>query len=432
MLARHTVPASALWPHLSMRLPASTCLLLSAFTVGQTKTSVIPMREGFAYLRPFRTPAKNLQPPLELYDELRQCLAIASNPGAYKVSHDEQGREVCDSPAWKDAHRRAEIKAARMGGYLAVVCQESGSAEDRRLGFYGAYFIDSMQDAIAITSLIPSEPVARIREEAMVRAVQFLKVQMAKKRGGQAGPRPATPVDYSEGRAVGGRVFEDPDAPVYDLDVTPWCALVESGDPREKAQGLWFLREVGTANKQVGALALNFMQTFVRDLVVHEHAEVRKQVWGLLAAADPQGREAPGADAAADAVKSWSEAVLYDLFPPIRLVSAGLVELFPSADLDQIVATGKELLARDGIGATATGTAGGIFYRGFRVNRQPKPLDLLRLPANAVITRINGVPVADSKELLDTIENFVKRKQALVVEFIHQDQTKAIEYRYRG
>jgi hypothetical protein len=170
----------------------------------------------------------------------------------------------------------------------------------------------------------------------------------------------------------------------------------------------------------------------VRDWVVHDHAEVRKQVWGLLAAADPQGREAPGADAAADAVKSWSEAVLYDLFPPIRLVSAGLVELFPSADLDQIVATGKELLARDGIGATATGTAGGIFYRGFRVNRQPKPLDLLRLPANAVITRINGVPVADSKELLDTIENFVKRKQALVVEFIHQDQTKAIEYRYRG
>lgn len=416
-----------------MRSPTVLALLLPALAQAQNpQVSVVPMRQGFEYLRPFRTPNKNLQPPLELFDELRQCLAIASNPGTYKLSIDEQGREICDSPAWRDARRRAEIKAARMGGYLAVVCQESGSAEDRRLGFYGAYFIDSIQDAVAITSLIPSEPVAKVREEAMARAVVFLKVQMAKKRGGEAGPRPATPVDYSEGRAIGGRVFEDPDAPLYDFDVTPWCALAETGDVRAKSQALWFLKELTGARKELGKLGLAFMQPFVRSLITHEHEEVRKQARALVAAADPKERAEPKADADSAAVTGWVDAVLYDLFPPVRQISSGLIELYPSGDLDQIVATGKDLLARDGLGKTTSGTAGGIYYRGFLVQRLPKPLDLLRIPVDAVIVRVNGAPVVDSKELLDVLVQQVAAKKALVVEFIHQDQTKAIEYRYRG
>src|SRR5690606_25617442 len=151
----------------AMRLPGLLALSLvpaaaQALTPAPGK---IPMRPKMEYLRPFRNPDKNLQPPMELYEELRTMLAIARDPSV-KKSYDEEGREVCDHSAWREAMSRAQIKSARMGGYLAVVCQESGDAGDRALALYGAYWLDSLQDTISILALIPGEPVPHLREEA--------------------------------------------------------------------------------------------------------------------------------------------------------------------------------------------------------------------------------------------------------------------------
>ncbi len=418
-----------------MRLSAALVLLLvPALAIAQDPAPkpkpTVPMRPQFEYLRPIRSPNKNLQPPLELYDELRQMRAIASGSGA-RVSVDQDGREVCDSAEWQQARARAQIKATRMGGYLAVVGQDSGDAADRALAYYGAYWIETIQDTISIMALIAGEPVPQIREEAMQRALAFLRVQIGKNRGGGSGPRGASPVEFGEGRAIGQRVYDDPDAPAYDLDINPWCALVACEQARDQAQGLWFLRELVLLRKQYGAESIALIQGLLPALVVHKEPEVRKQAHAYLAAIDPRKRPVPAEGMPNEAVLAWLDAVIYDLFPPIRRVSAGLYDLYPSADLAQIVATGKDLLARDAIGSTASGTVGGVFYRGFKVLRQPTPLDLLGLPKDAVITSINGAPVTDSKSLLATLTTILGNKRSLMVEFVANERQKAIEYRLK-
>lgn len=392
-------------------------------------TSVVPMRPGFEYLRPFRTPDKNLQPPLELYDDLRKLDAIVRNPGGARVHTDDQGREVCDHPAWKEANIRAQIKGTRMGGYLAVVAQDSGSVGDRRLAHYGSYFVDSVQDTISIMSLIPGEPTALVREEAMPRALAFLRVHLIKNRGGERVVREATATDHAEGRAIGNKVYENPDEPVYDFDVRPWCALVEAGDVRAQAQALWFLAELIGFRTEIGPVTLVLMQPFLGKLLVHENAELRKHARAYLAAVDPQHRAQPKADASAADVERWFALVVYTVFPPIRRVSSGLVELHASGDLDRIAETGAELLGRDALGSVASGTVNGIYYRGYRLQRIPAPLDQLGIPVDAVVTHVNGLPVTDSKSLLDAIKLILAANKPVMVEFIADRQTKAIEYR---
>ena len=67
--------------------------------------------------------------------------------------------------------------------------------------------------------------------------------------------------------------------------------------------------------------------------------------------------------------------------------------------------------------------------RGFKLQRVPEPLDMLQIPQDAVITAINGVPVSDSKGLLETLTKLLGNRRALLVEFIAGDKAKAIEYR---
>jgi hypothetical protein len=411
-----------------MRLLAAFALVPAV--VAQDPKPIIPMRPQLEYTRPLRTPDKNLQPPLELYDELRVMRAIARDPAA-KVTFDSDGRQVCDSESWRQARAKAEIKATRMGGYLAVVGQESGEAADRALAYYGAFWLDSIQDTLSIMALIPGEPVPAIRDDAIQRALPFLRAHLGKTQGGEGGARAPSPVDYAQGRVTGDRVYQDPNAPAYDFDINPWCALLECEQARDKAQGLWFLRELVTIRKQYGLETLTLVKSLLPGLVVHADQEVRKQARAYLAAVDPHNRPAPPDDAPDSAALAWLESILYELFPPIRKISPGLFELYPSTDLDQIVAAGKDLLSRDAIGSTTTGTVNGVFYRGFKVQRLPKPLDLLQIPLEAVITAINGVPVADSKGLLDTITATLRTKRALVVEFVARDQQRAIEYRLR-
>ncbi len=417
-----------------LRFPILALLLVPALLAQARQTptdptSVVPMRPGFEYLRPFRAPNKNLQPPLEFYDELRKLDAIARNPNGARVWFDDDGREACDHPAWKEGRTRALIKGTQMGGYLAVVGQESESVGDRRLAHYGSYFVDSVQDTIAIMSLIPGEPVATIREEAMPRALAFLRVHLVKNRGGEGGVRDATPTDHAEGRAVGNKVYENPDEPIYDFDVRPWCALVEAGDTSARAQALWFLREVIGFRKEVGPVTLALTQTFLGPLVMHENQELRKQARAYVHVVDPERRALPKEDAAAEDVQRWLAQVIYTVFPPIRRVSSGLYDLHQSADLDRIAATGADLLARDALGSVASGTVGGVYYRGYRLQRIPKPLDQLGIPVDAVITHVNGLPITDSKSLLDAVKLVLESRKALMVEFVADRQTKAIEYR---
>ena len=114
-----------------------------------------------------------------------------------------------------------------------------------------------------------------------------------------------------------------------------------------------------------------------------------------------------------------------------------------SPERDALAAAGKKALL-DGIGEAAYGTtSGGLPYRGLRINRVPEELEVLQIPVGAVITAVNGVPVNDGPHLLEVIASlFVMNERVkgtpkprqisrrkLIVEFLADGKTRAIEYR---
>jgi hypothetical protein len=416
-------------------LPACRALLplvpLAGLAAAQDEVRARPTRVPLwqPYLKPFRTPKTNLQPPLAFYDEVREMDRLQRDPTTCRNAVDAEGRPTCDNPKWQEHRQQALSKGQRLGGYLATVLQDSGSAADRRLAFYGSYFVDSIQDTIAIMSMIPGEPEAATRDENYGRAIDFLRVHLTKSRDGEAAARDPSPADYARDAVVGNKVYERPDAPLYSLDLNPFCALAEIGEPRDQAQALWFINEVVGIRKEFGQHALSLMKDFLLPLLAHRHEELGKQARAFLQAVDSKGRKAPEG-AGERELGAWLDAVVYDVFPPIRQVSAGLVELHASDDLRRIGEVGRDALARDALGSTRTGRVGQMPYRGFRVMRLPAPLELLRIPVDAVITHVNGVPVATSAELLDAVTLFAKDRRKLIVEFVHEGGTKAIEYRF--
>ena len=163
-----------------------------------------------------------------------------------------------------------------------------------------------------------------------------------------------------------------------------------------------------------------------------EDESIRDEAFELIAAADPKSRPALPTDSDPSDVETWLSAVLYELYPPIRVISNGLIDLYPSADLDEVVEVGTELLKRDGIGSVRNGqTNNGAYYRGFHIGRTPEPLDKLGLPIGAIITSINGQPVSESAQLLEVIKTELEVRLQFLVEYVHDGEMLAIEYRVR-
>ena len=71
------------------------------------------------------------------------------------------------------------------------------------------------------------------------------------------------------------------------------------------------------------------------------------------------------------------------------------------------------------------------WYSGWRAARIGDELQPLGLPAGAVITAVNGAPVKDGPALLSLLERHLAPPlpRKLLVEFVADGESKAIEYR---
>jgi hypothetical protein len=219
---------------------------------------------------------------------------------------------------------------------------------------------------------------------------------------------------------------------LYRIDAGPYLTMLELDDYRDLAQALWFLRQLIDIVPESARSILFFAKEHLPRLLTHERDVVRHEARLFVQIVDPEKRTMPAEDAPAPDQLAWFDAVIYDVFPPIRPISEGLTELYPSEDLERIIAVGRDVLSRSAIGERHQGRLpGGTHYRGFKVMRLPEPLDRLGIPLDATITAINGSPVTDGKSVLAAVERYVEAKQDLMVEYVDQGEPKVMEYRLR-
>lgn len=378
---------------------------------------------------PFRAPAQNVQPPEQLWAHLQPMWRLSRQASPDLRSFDALGIEVLADPAWQ-RHRDALTGKPIDDGYLSAIIRASRHAPDRAIAFYGAFLVGDPAQVFRLIEHIPGEPERAIREEAYQRAVAYLRVHLPAK----------VPGDLDEWRKTqvgpGGEAPPKPGAFAYSLDPMPFVALLDVADWRDQEQALWFLQRLAELRPELGGLALQIGQQRLRELVATGNPRATKAARDFVALLDPQaeGRELPDADADAGAWQEWFDAVVHDLFPPLRRISDGLYDLYPSADLDEVVEVGRRALqAGKLVTPNTTGaTTSKAPYRGLRIDGLPAPLDELGLEVGVVVTAVNGAPVATAEDLLALLERHLPHQRQLFVEYVStKGEPRAIRYRLR-
>jgi hypothetical protein len=385
-------------------------LALASFAAAQELDVV----EG---LRPFRHPSQDVQVPEELFRNLQVLFNISEHPEGHAITVNDQGREVCDHPTWQQKYDEVKRQLFNMATVFGLVLRDSSHVNDRTLAAYGTFLLDDPQPICELIAFLPGEPEREIREPALRRAIEFLRVQLPKN------------TDVVTGNG------EPPAQPKarYSIDLGPYFALLAVDDYRDQVQAMWFLAELAQIRPETGPMILHYSKKHLREHLGSERELLRTQARTLLERADPKHRKPPAADADRAAVLAWLDEVLYEVFPPIRAVSDGLTDLYPGADLDEIVAVGRDALSREAIGEPFSGKLkSGVFYRGFRVARLPEPLDKLRIPVGAVITNVCGRPVATGAEIVQALERWLAKRDDVIVEYAWNGDTRVMEYRLRS
>ena len=376
---------------------------------------------------PFRSPGQNVLPLESIFQHLRPMYRTAQTAPRERKRFDETGAEVVDDPGWIKHHDEL-LAMPQDPGYLSVIIRDSQHVTDRRIAFYGAFYVPVVEHVFNLIGHIPGEPVREVREEAFLRAVEYLAVHFSRRNDGDleewrrlevgpAGTRPPRPGDWS-----------------YALDPAPFAALLSVGEDADRRQVLWFFARCVDIRRDFARDVLNAIRPTLKTLLAGDPSPVRAAARDLLDRMDPDPKRArPAAEAAATELVAWLEHVDREWFPPIRRISSGLVELWPSDDLDRVVRVGEAALQTGGAGSTVAGKTGdGSAYRGLQVAEVPEPLDRLGLFPGMVITAVNGVPVADTVGLLNLLRRTVSTTRSYLVEYVGPDQRiAAIEYRRR-
>ncbi len=386
-------------------------------------TAPVAAQEEGDWRLPFRNPQEAIDPPTKLYDQLRIMIARSQRPDVPREL-DEQGIEICDDDAWRAA-RKNMLELSRAdgldAGYLSLILRKSGSLEDRMLAMYGMFYLPDPSLVSQMINHIPGEPSPKLRQDSYQRAIDFLRVQLPKKndgdieewnkiRVGPAGEKPPKPGEYSVG-----------------FDPVPFFYLLTVDSPIDQRQAMWFLGEVVNARPELWKTFLAATALTIKELVVHDDRAVRESARDFVVKLDPENRPAPSIDDTAD-LAAWLDAVLYDVFPPIRPISPGLVELYRSDDLNKVIELGGKLLRDQSIADPANGKLkNGSFYRGLKIQRAPEPLDKLGLKVGWVVTAINGTPVASCKDVLNVFEKTWRR--SYLVEYVAGGKLQAKEFR---
>lgn len=414
---------------------------LAALLPGQKLIPAYPERD---ILSPFRYPTDIYAPPDAVYDQLRVMRTLANDPATEK-HFDEHGLEIVDDPRWQ--HAREELgKLMLDAGYLAQIMRISRNADERDLAFYGMFFCADSAYVFNLISHIPGEPVLKTREQAYPRAIAYIKAHLGRRWGDlspaeqQALQLPA--IGSPAANAAGlRRAPQDKDF-LYSLNLRPFVQLLALDSAIDQAQGLWFLKECSLLRLDLAKAWLEPAVPRLRDLLHSSDKQVREQAIGLYQAIGGEQLGEPPADEG-DGLDAWAEQAERHLFPPIRVLSDALVLLLPSQDRDVLAEQGRAALLGQSIGeAVNAKTKDGKLVRGFRVGHLPDGLKVLQLPDGAVITALNGEPVDDGQRLLQQIERALQLRQdksgrtlnptrSLLVEYLHEDEPKAIEYRVK-
>lgn len=417
---------------------ASAFALIFATALHAPATAQQPKPTGYPdrdILSPFRSPAEVYAPPDKLFMLLRQMRQIADDASASK-SFDEHGREVVDNPRWQQARR--EVDAIGLdAGYLASIVRMSKNADDRAVAFYGCFYCNHVGYVLNLISHIPGEPLRKTRETILPRAAAFVQANLGRRYGqlseeeksSLALPKPGSPEAKAAGITRGPR----DDDPLHTLNLVPFFQLLDVDEPLDQAQALWFLTQVFTVRQDLALIWLEPMLPRLRQLLISDDIKVRMQAIGAFAAIGPADLARPADDADNKALLDWAYQAQKTLFPPIRNLNNAVVQMQPSAERDALVVAARQALAAGSLGEAIRGkTKDGAAYRGLRVLRVPAELEALAIPDGAVITTINGSPIASADELAQTVKTLLdklKHPRVLTVEFVVDGALHAVEYR---
>lgn len=374
---------------------------------------------------PYRQPQIRVEPPIELFRVLEplQGLMDRSAPEDRKFV---EGVEVVDSEEWRSL--AARLGSMRIdGGYLSLILRDSADAKDRRTAFFGGFHVRDPNVIRSLIEHIPGEPSRKLREEMYPRAVAWMRYH--------EGPGAA------KRRAAEEQGAEPSDQPAVEnyrkerVDLMPFLAVLELETKADRVQALWFLARVVAIDASYAKQAFDIGADRLAKLAGEVDGLAAEQFDSLLRAADPdQERVARlGSEDELDSKDriAWFEDVLHDLYPPIRRISGGLYELFPSEDRDQLLAVGRKLLEDDSQWQVVDGMdKSRIPYRGLRLPILPEPLDQLGLKPGTTIVGISGAPVPNLESLRVILDRMVRPGGRVFVEFITEDKARhAIEYR---
>jgi len=407
-------------------------LLLAASAASQADRDI---------LSPFRDPDQDYPPPDAVYAALRTMKNVAEGPGRDALSYDPDGREVCEHPAWSRAFR--DLGDAMRQGYegdLAQIMRRSRSAEDREIAFYGAFYGTNVPDVINLISHIPGEPERRIREQALPRAIAYLRVHLQRRFGDLSADqqkalrdqRPAVGSPAAKARGITEDYTDE--TWLFGLNVKPFLELLDAEAPLDRAQALWFFKELMFIRPDLAHDWLRPQAPRIRRAATSPSDAERNEAFGLIAALDPEKRSPPGPDATEDEIHAWLDTVLEDVFPPVHRVSSGLVHLYPGRLRDRIVAAGQDVLRRGAMGRfVAERLPNGEYYRGIELNPLPEPLDELGFPTGAVVTAVNAQAVTKEAQLLDFLTKALQGgTHTFVVEYVRNQKVHAVEIRVIG
>lgn len=423
----------------AVRTTLRTAALLAALTpacptLAQEKLPAYPQRDA---LSPFRNPDQIYAPPDELFGILRQMRFIAGKANSPK-EFAADGCEVVRDPRWELLRDQA-LKCGIDPAILGQVIRRSRNADDRATAFYGMAFATNVADVMNLIGHIPGEPVRRTREEALPRAIAYLRAHLRRTFGDlsedEQKAMAATLPEVGSPAAKAAGITRAPQAEdrLYRLNLVPFYQLLDVDEAIDQAQALWFLKEVFTLRRDLAAASLEPALPTVRTLLLSDDARVREQAAGLLQAIGPKDLAAPPTDGEGPALLAWADRATKELFPPIRNVHDAVVQLQPSPERDAIAAAAVAALETSSIGDAFVGQhqQDGSTYRGYRIARVPDELKALAIPVGAVIATVNGVNIHDAKSLLQQVREQLQRQghpRRVFVEYWLEDKPLAVEY----
>ncbi|MCA8942347.1 MAG: HEAT repeat domain-containing protein [Planctomycetes bacterium] len=401
-----------------MRLPIALLSLLTH----------LPAQDQIDWRLPFRSPTETILPPKVTFGVLRDMLTIARK-NRELCSFDENGIEICDHPAWRKAYASLGKEERFDLGWLSQIIRLSATDGDRQLALYGMFYSPDRATVAQMINHIPGEPLLQLRQEAYPRAIAFLRAELPRRNPGD--------LEEWKNMRVGpaGKLPPKPGEYTYEFDPVPYLALLGVDSPIDQRQALWFLGEVVKIRPELGRDLFAAALPALNVLLLHDDRKVREAARDFIVLVDPTKIAPPSIDDDREVIAAWLKTIIHEVFPPIRPISPGLIELYPSEDLDAIVAKGTDLLRDGSLGDPASGQTKpsgkyGIksFYRGLRIARLPAPLDKLTLEVDFVVTSINGQPVASCEDVLKVLER-ESNKATFFIEYVADGRMQGKEYR---